>query len=110
MLSGRPLPSPGPALAIARCVYFDIIHLPIADVVQNPVRLRINKNGGIMVAEVAILLAAERSGTNLFRSILSNTPGVSALPEVCNGTVAGRLSFLKFREQASLQNPGNFYP
>ena len=63
-----------------------------------------------MVAEVAILLAAERSGTHLFRSIMSNVDGVSAPAEICNGAGESEISFFQFRQHECLRNPALFSP
>jgi hypothetical protein len=56
--------------------------------------------------EICILLASERSGTNFFRSLLVQMPGVSSIGEVCNtkGKDAKRapLSFLRYRSGAPL--------
>jgi hypothetical protein len=66
------------------------------------------------VPEVCILLAAERSGTHFFRSLLWQVPGVFAPGEICNAAdTVGRVSdvsFLRFRENACLSDHNFFYP
>jgi LPS sulfotransferase NodH len=67
-----------------------------------------------MNTRICLLLAAERSGTHLLRSILSTAPEVAAPGEICNAAQqpsgAGKLSFLKFREGACRADNRFFFP
>jgi LPS sulfotransferase NodH len=67
-----------------------------------------------MSAQICLLLAAERSGTHLLRSILSTAPEVAAPGEICNAAQqpsgAGKVSFLKFRERACRSDSQFFFP
>src|ERR1051326_7997241 len=67
-----------------------------------------------MNPQICLLLAAERSGTHLLRSILSTAPDVAAPGEICNAAQqssgGGSLSFLKFRERACRSNSQFFFP
>ena len=67
-----------------------------------------------MDTQICLLLAAERSGTHLLRSMLSTVPEVAAPGEICNAAQdpagAGKLSFLKFRECACRADSQFFYP
>jgi LPS sulfotransferase NodH len=63
--------------------------------------------------EICLLLAAERSGTHLLRSLLANVRGVAAPGEICNATVAenrtAKASFFRYRQQACLEDPEFFF-
>lgn len=63
--------------------------------------------------EICLLLAAERSGTHLLRSLLGNVRGVAAPGEICNATVAqnrtGRSSFFRYRQKACGEDPEFFF-
>ncbi|HEY3776702.1 MAG TPA: sulfotransferase [Rhizomicrobium sp.] len=67
-----------------------------------------------MAAEICLLLAAERSGTHLLRSLLANIPGVVAPAEVCNVSAAGarraRAGFHRFRRLLCEENPDFYFP
>jgi LPS sulfotransferase NodH len=67
-----------------------------------------------MKADICLLLAAERSGTHLLRSLLANVRGVVAPGEICNATVPqnrnARTSYFRFRKQACLEDPELFFP
>src|SRR5436305_3715418 len=67
-----------------------------------------------MNAQICLLLAAERSGTHLLRSILSTAPGVVAPGEICNAAQqpsgTGKLSFLSFRERICRSDSQFFFP
>lgn len=66
-----------------------------------------------MSQDVGILLASERSGTHMLRSMLSKTKGISSPGEVCNvasdSIRTSDTSFLKYREQACSTNHDFFY-
>jgi LPS sulfotransferase NodH len=67
-----------------------------------------------MEADICLLLAAERSGTHLLRSLLANARGVVAPGEICNATVPQNrnapTSFFRFRKQSCLEDPELFFP
>jgi LPS sulfotransferase NodH len=67
-----------------------------------------------MNTQICLLLAAERSGTHLLRSMLSTAPDVDAPGEICNAAQqpsgAGKFSFLKFRERACRLDSQFFFP
>lgn len=67
-----------------------------------------------MSPQICLLLAAERSGTHLLRSILSTAPNVAAPGEICNAAQqpsgAGKLSFFKFRERVCSSDSQFFFP
>jgi LPS sulfotransferase NodH len=67
-----------------------------------------------MEAEVCLLLAVERSGTHLLRSLLGNARGVVAPGEICNATIphnrSSKTSFFHYREQMCRENPEFFFP
>ncbi|HEX3429328.1 MAG TPA: sulfotransferase [Rhizomicrobium sp.] len=67
-----------------------------------------------MGAEVCLLLAVERSGTHLLRSLLGNVRAVVAPGEVCNATIphnrTANSSFFRYREQACLADHELFFP
>jgi len=64
--------------------------------------------------DICLLLAAERSGTHLLRSLLANVNGVAAPAEICNATVpnnrSAKSSFFAYRKQALLSDPELFFP
>lgn len=66
-----------------------------------------------MEPEICLLLAAERSGTHLLRSLLANVRGVVAPGEICNATVAqnrtAKSSFFRYRQQACLDDHEFFF-
>jgi LPS sulfotransferase NodH len=63
--------------------------------------------------EICLLLAAERSGTHLLRSLLANVRGVAAPGEICNATVVqnrtAKSSFFRYRQQACLEDHEFFF-
>jgi hypothetical protein len=67
-----------------------------------------------MATEVALLIAAERSGTHMMRSMLSGTSEVAALGEVCNAVSSDSntspTSFLRFRAEQCVRDARFFYP
>lgn len=67
-----------------------------------------------MATEVALLIAAERSGTHMMRSMLSGTNGVAALGEICNAVSSdistSPTSFLRFRAEQCVRDARFFYP
>jgi len=67
-----------------------------------------------MSTDVVLLLAAERSGTHLLRSMLAANGDIAAPGEVCNAASedirTALTSFLRFRERACLADPDYFYP
>lgn len=67
-----------------------------------------------MATDICLLLAVERSGTHLLRSLLGNVRGVVAPGEVCNATVPqnrnAKTSYFRYRQQAYLENPELFFP
>ena len=67
-----------------------------------------------MSSAVVLLLAAERSGTHLLRSMLARNKNIASPGEICNAASEGirtaPTSFLKFREDASFVDHDYFYP
>jgi len=67
-----------------------------------------------MGTQICLLLAVERSGTHLLRSLLGNVRGVVAPGEICNATVPhnrdANASFFRYRKQACLEDPELFFP
>jgi hypothetical protein len=65
-------------------------------------------------ASIALLLAQQRSGTHLLRSILGRTRRIAALSEICNATAAvadeNERSFFKFRRTHLLDSRNSPYP
>jgi LPS sulfotransferase NodH len=70
--------------------------------------------GGETRPEICLLLAVERSGTHLLRSLLTNVRGVAAPGEICNASIpdnrTARASFLRYRQEAFLADPEFFFP
>jgi|SRR5579871_275401 len=67
-----------------------------------------------MGPEVCLLLAVERSGTHLLRSLLANVRGVVAPGEICNATIphnrSAKTSFFHYREEACRNDSEFFFP
>src|SRR5947207_4090115 len=67
-----------------------------------------------MNADICLLLAAERSGTHLLRSLLANARSVVAPGEICNATVPqnrdAKSSFFRYKQQACLEDHELFFP
>src|ERR1700742_3077971 len=67
-----------------------------------------------MSSAVVLLLAAERSGTHMLRSMLARNRNIASPGEICNAASEGiriaRTSFLKFREDVSFVDHDYFYP
>jgi len=67
-----------------------------------------------MAVEICFLLATERSGTHMLRSLLAKVAGVSAPGEICNAASeeirTAETSYLKFRERACTENQDFFFP
>lgn len=70
--------------------------------------------GGKTGPAICLLLAAERSGTHLLRSLLANVRGVAAPGEISNASIpesrTARASFFRYRQEAFLADPEFLFP